>query len=147
MIISACKRNETIPNTNTLPDQFRFVILHESGNAFSKEDYDQMRISFTKNGTEQLLINTHVTLFEASTSPYQYYYSTRDAAILSGDNGIKTFYIKAGSKVDTVYLDVVKSSDIDPASNGLYMYKEVRFNGKQIQETVALPVPFYLFKQ
>ena len=147
MIMFACQQNKAIPNANTLPDQFRFVMLHEDGSAFSEIEYDQLSISFTKNNTEQLLINTHVTPFEGSTTPYEYYYSSRDAAILSGDDGIKTFFVKAGNRIDTVYLDVIKRSDIDPVSNGLYTYKEVRFNGKQIPETIAQPVPFYTFKR
>jgi len=65
----------------------------------------------------------------AGTPKYSYKYSSLDMSLVSAD-GIKTFYIDFGGKVDTLFCDVQKTKPNDPLDK--YDVVSVLFNGKPV---------------
>jgi hypothetical protein len=145
LLVISCSNDRDIPNRNVMPNALRLVVLNKEGKELiDKNTSPQLIYSFNKEGKKFYTNAGNGAGIEnfQDTTKYKFFYDDLGIAMAS-INGVKTFYLEIGGKVDTIYLDV---QEYDQASaikhNTDYYYKELLLNGKEmpIDESVMPPV-------
>jgi len=142
------KNKQPVPNANTMPAPFRFVLLGPDGSPLITSENQSVNLYFFQNGNKVPITSYQIRRFNGdAASPYPFYYSSLDAPIASADSGIKDFYLEVNGEVLPVYLEVMKLKEVDPVSKGLYVYRKVMFNGKEVPEYQNTMPWVYVFRK
>ncbi|MDF7815930.1 hypothetical protein [Hymenobacter sp. YC55] len=140
----SCQKNDPKPYVRDLPSKFRFAIVDNTGQPLLTKSDQKVVLSFTQNGQNKEVTGYQLIALPTDNPLKGYIYSSLDAAMFSGDNGIREFYVNINGRTDTIYLEVEKSKTAN-AAGGLYTYRHVKFNGQEIVEQTD--ISSYVFKQ
>ena len=146
LLLTACEKDGPKPYVTVMPDRFMFTVLDSRGQALFTDPNQKVVLSLLQNGQNREIIDYRLEPFPPGFPLTGYAYSSRDAAMVSGNAGVRDFYLEMNGDVDTVYLEVEKYQQAN-AAGGLYSYRKVRFNGQDISEQYKPGVYIYVFQK
>lgn len=130
LLLGCSKKPKHPPNATVMPPPFDFVLADNSDNALIINETQNIQLWYELNGQKNYLSDLKIKPIIGSIK-YSYYATSVFTPLKSSDNISKYFYLQIdNTKIDTVYLDVVRLSQ--PVEREYNQYKEVRFNGKII---------------
>ena len=135
-LLFSCDKGKVSPYYQ-VPKGFYFTFKDSNGiGRINKISDTLINMYYIENDTQKYVGDFNV--FESPDSVKQYFWGTRDAALISSKN-IKNFYLeKNGSIVASIFLDVEYIQSGDKSCMCLYPYRTVKYNSKVYSPEIAV---------